>query len=142
MYKRQGIYRFEASSLGYTTVQTPEYMVSTSTPSIWIEMEENENLLSAVVVTPSPFRRRIESPVSMQVIGRQEIEKSPVANRDVSRIVRAYPCLLYTSYIHFNIYPTFSKAVTILFHAFHSFSLLLNGSKIYSTTSKYNTLLE
>lgn len=86
-----GIYRFEASSLGYTTVQTPEYIVSASTPFIEIEMEEDENLLSAVVVTPSPFRRSIESPVSMRVIGLQEIEKSPGANRDVSRIVRAYP---------------------------------------------------
>ena len=54
-------------------------------------MEEDANLLTAVVVTPSPFRRSIESPVSMRVIGLQEIEKSPGANRDVSRIVRAYP---------------------------------------------------
>ena len=54
-------------------------------------MEEDANLLTAVVVTPSPFRRSIESPVSMRVIGLQEIEKSPGANRDISRIVRAYP---------------------------------------------------
>lgn len=86
-----GIYRFEASSIGYTTALTPEYIVSASTPFIEIEMEEDTNLLSTVVVTPSPFRRSIESPVSMRVIGLQEIEKSPGANRDVSRIVRAYP---------------------------------------------------
>ena len=43
------------------------------------------------MVVPSPFRRSIESPVSMRIIGLQEIEKSPGANRDVSRIVRSYP---------------------------------------------------
>lgn len=86
-----GIYRFEATCIGYVTTSSPEYIVSASTPFIEIEMEEDANLLTAVVVTPSPFRRSIESPVSMRVIGLQEIEKSPGANRDVSRIVRAYP---------------------------------------------------
>lgn len=86
-----GIYRFEATCIGYVTTSSPEYIVSASTPFIEIEMEEDANMLTAVVVTPSPFRRSIESPVSMRVIGLQEIEKSPGANRDVSRIVRAYP---------------------------------------------------
>lgn len=54
-------------------------------------MEEDENMLAAVVVTPSPFRKTVESPVSMRIIGLQEIEKSPGGNRDISRIVRAYP---------------------------------------------------
>ncbi len=86
-----GIYRFEASCIGYRTVSTAEYIVSASTPSIEIEMEEDANMLSTVVVMPSPFRRSLESPVSMRIIGLQEIEKSPGANRDVSRIVRSYP---------------------------------------------------
>lgn len=86
-----GIYRFEASCIGYLTVSTSEYIVSASTPSIEIEMEEDANMLNTVVVMPSPFRRSIESPVSMRIIGLQEIEKSPGANRDVSRIVRSYP---------------------------------------------------
>ena len=86
-----GIFRFEASCIGYHTVSTAEYIVSASTPFIEIEMEEDVNLLTSVVVMPSPFRRNIESPVSMRIIGLQEIEKSPGANRDVSRIVRSYP---------------------------------------------------
>ncbi len=86
-----GIYRFEASCIGYLSVVTPEYIVSASTTFVEIEMEEDANLLEAVVVTPSPFRKSIESPVGMRIIGLQEIEKSPGANRDVSRIVRSYP---------------------------------------------------
>lgn len=86
-----GIYRLEATLIGYKSSVTPEYVVSASTPFIEIEMEEDENMLAAVVVTPSPFRKTVESPVSMRIIGLQEIEKSPGGNRDISRIVRAYP---------------------------------------------------
>lgn len=86
-----GIYRFEVSCIGYQSVSTPEYIVSASTPLIEVEMEEDPNMLNTVIVMPSPFRRNIESPVSMRIIGLQEIEKSPGANRDISRIVRSYP---------------------------------------------------
>ncbi len=86
-----GIYRFEATLIGYKSAVTSEYLVSVSTPFIEIEIEEDENMLSAIVVTPSPFRKTVESPVSMRIIGLQEIEKSPGGNRDISRIVRAYP---------------------------------------------------
>ena len=84
-----GIYRFETTLIGYKSAVTSEYLVSASTP--FIEIEEDENMLSAIVVTPSPFRKTVESPVSMRIIGLQEIEKSPGGNRDISRIVRAYP---------------------------------------------------
>ena len=86
-----GIYRFEATLIGYKSTVTSEYLVSASTPFIEIEIEEDENMLSAIVVTPSPFRKTVESPVSMRIIGLQEIERSPGGNRDISRIVRAYP---------------------------------------------------
>ena len=88
---KPGIYSLTASFIGYRTVVTPEYQVSARTPFIEIEMEEEPEHLNEVVVRPSPFRRTIESPVSMQVIGMREIEKSPGSNRDVSRIVRSYP---------------------------------------------------
>lgn len=88
---RAGIFRLSASSVGYKTVVTPEYLVSAATPFIEIEMEEDATQLEAVTVVPSPFRATAESPVGLQVIGVREIEKSPGANRDVSRIVRSYP---------------------------------------------------
>ena len=54
-------------------------------------MEENLTELEGITVTASPFRRDLESPVSLRIIGLQEIEKSPGANRDISRIVQSYP---------------------------------------------------
>lgn len=86
-----GIYRLQASAIGYKTVTTPEYILSTRDLHIQIEMEENQTELEGVTVTASPFRRDIESPVSLRIIGLQEIEKSPGTNRDISRIVQSYP---------------------------------------------------
>ena len=86
-----GIYRLQATAIGYKSVTTPEYILSTKDLNISIEMEENLTELAGVTVTASPFRRDLESPVSLRIIGLQEIEKSPGANRDISRIVECYP---------------------------------------------------
>lgn len=86
-----GIYRLQASSLGYKTVLTPEYRVNHITPHIQIEMEEDQVALDAVTITASPFRRVVESPVSLHIIGVREIEKAPGANRDISRVIQNYP---------------------------------------------------
>ena len=86
-----GIYRLQATAIGYKSVTTPEYILSTKDLNISIEMEENLTELAGVTITASPFRRDLESPVSLRIIGLQEIEKSPGANRDISRIVQSYP---------------------------------------------------
>lgn len=86
-----GIYCLQATAIGYRPVVTPEYILSTKDLHISIEMEENQNELEGVTVTVSPFRHDAESPLGLRVIGLQEIEKSPGANRDISRIVQSYP---------------------------------------------------
>lgn len=88
---RPGIFRLAASSVGYASALTPEYILSAATPPVEIELAEDTLQVEAVTVLPSPFRTTVESPVGLRVIGLREIEKSPGANRDVSRIVRSYP---------------------------------------------------
>ncbi len=88
---KPGIYKLQASSIGYKTVTTPEYIVSTGSISVNIEMEESTAELQEVSVTASNFRRDAEAPVGLRIIGLQEIEKSPGGNRDISRIVQSYP---------------------------------------------------
>lgn len=61
------------------------------TPYVQIELEEENASLNEVVVTASPFQKVPESPVSLRVIGLQEIEKAPGANRDISKVVQNYP---------------------------------------------------
>lgn len=86
-----GIYRLQASFLGYKTELTPEYRVNHVTPYVQIELEEENASLNEVVVTASPFQKVPEGPVSLRVIGLQEIEKAPGANRDISKVVQNYP---------------------------------------------------
>lgn len=86
-----GIYRLQASFLGYKTELTPEYRVNHVTPYVQIELEEENASLNEVVVTASPFQKVPESPVCLRVIGLQEIEKAPGANRDISKVVQNYP---------------------------------------------------
>lgn len=86
-----GIYRLQASFLGYKTELTLEYRVNHVTPYVQIELEEENASLNEVVVTASPFQKVPESPVSLRVIGLQEIEKAPGANRDISKVVQNYP---------------------------------------------------
>ena len=88
---KPGIWRLTVSSMGYKSMTTPEYLVSAATPFIEVELEEDATPVEAVTVRPTPFRVTTESPVSLKVIGLQEIKKSPGSNRDVSRIVRSYP---------------------------------------------------
>lgn len=86
-----GIYRLQASFLGYKTELTPEYRVNHVTPYVQIELEEENASLNEVIVTASPFQKVPESPVSLRVIGLQEIEKAPGAHRDISKVVQNYP---------------------------------------------------
>lgn len=86
-----GPYVLQVSFIGYKTEVTSEYLLTVNDLYIPIEMEENINEVAAVNIYPSPFRRTTESPVGLHVISSQEIEKSPGANRDISRIVQSYP---------------------------------------------------
>ncbi len=51
-----GIYRLQATAIGYKSVTTPEYILSTKDLNISIEMEENLTELAGVTVTASPAR--------------------------------------------------------------------------------------
>lgn len=86
-----GIYKFQVSAIGYKSIITSEYILSTKDLHIAIELEENTTELAGITVTPSPFRHESETPIGLHIIGLQEIEKSPGANRDISRIVQSYP---------------------------------------------------
>lgn len=86
-----GPYTLQVSFLGYKTEITPEYVLTVKDLFLTIEVEESATEIATLNVYPSPFRRSVESPVGLHVISTQEIEKSPGANRDISRIVQSYP---------------------------------------------------
>lgn len=86
-----GDYKLQITCVGYKPEVTPDYIVTVRDLQITIELEQNKTELADVTVYPTIFRRPIESPVGMHNIGVQEIEKSPGANRDISRVVQSYP---------------------------------------------------
>jgi len=87
-----GFIRIEASFVGYKKAISAEIEVNrTSTPFIELKMEKSQTELEEVTVKASPFRTTMESPVSLKTIGIGEIEKSPGANRDISKIIQSFP---------------------------------------------------
>lgn len=56
-----------------------------------IPLEEAQVNLQEVKIASSLFRKKEESPVSLKRIGIEEIEKNPGSNRDISRVIQAFP---------------------------------------------------
>lgn len=89
---KPGFVRMQVSAVGFETYVSSELMVSNSrTVNIEIPLVETSIALEEVVVKPSAFRKTKESPVSLRVIGIQEIEKIPGANRDISKVIQSFP---------------------------------------------------
>ncbi|NVO20354.1 MAG: TonB-dependent receptor [Bacteroidetes bacterium] len=84
--------RVTASSVGFEKVTTEEIHVSNSkTVFLDIAMKEQTVELGNVEIKASPFKRVEESPVSLRSLGISEIEKSPGANRDISKVIQSLP---------------------------------------------------
>ena len=90
-----GFNRLEVSSVGYTTKLSEEFMVNTASErTVNVGLEESQVNLEQVTVKANPFRKAMESPVSLQRIGIAEIEKNPGGNRDVSKVLQSMPGVL------------------------------------------------
>lgn len=90
-----GFVRLEVSSVGYHTRVTSEFMVGTAYERTEnVGLEESSATLEQVTVKATPYRKTVESPVSLQRIGIAEIEKNPGGNRDISKVVQSMPGVL------------------------------------------------
>ncbi|PLW95827.1 MAG: TonB-dependent receptor [Marinilabiliales bacterium] len=87
-----GFVRLQASAVGFEPVITEEVMVNPARDvTLDIPMQEVITKLETVVIKASPFKRKEESPVSLRTLGVSEIEKSPGANRDISKVIQTLP---------------------------------------------------
>lgn len=90
-----GFISLEVSSMGYNTKVTEEFMVNTASErSVEIRLEPSSTTLEQVTVKANPYRKTMESPVSLYRIGIGEIEKNPGGNRDISKVVQSMPGVL------------------------------------------------
>jgi len=89
---KPGYVELRASSVGYNPFLTSAILVTNSKEaSIEIPLEEAAVGLGEVVIKASPFIKRVETPVSVRIIGIDEIEKNPGGNRDISRVIQSFP---------------------------------------------------
>lgn len=89
---KPGFAELRVSSLGFKPYISGAVMVTNSNQvNIEIPLEEIEVAIGEVVVKASPFRKKIESPVSVRIIGIDEIEKNPGGNRDISKVIQSFP---------------------------------------------------
>ncbi len=87
-----GFIRLQFRTLGYEEMTSPEVEVSQSRiVDLDMALLKTDMQLGEVTVTKSLFRKPEESPVSLRNIGISEIETSPGANRDISKVIQSFP---------------------------------------------------
>lgn len=89
---KPGFVKLIATSVGYEKFVTEEIMVTNSkTAFIDVAMMPAQIQLKDVEIKASVIKRIEESPVSVQSLGISQIEKSPGANRDISKVIQLLP---------------------------------------------------
>ena len=89
---KPGFVELRISSVGFKPYISSAVMVTNSNKvTLEIPLEELEISVGEVVIKASPFTRKIETPVSIRIIGIDEIEKNPGGNRDISKVIQSYP---------------------------------------------------
>lgn len=89
---KPGYVKLIATSVGFENAITEEFLVTNSKQStIDIPMLEKIIQIETVEIKASLFKRVEESPVSLKSLGISQIEKSPGANRDISKVIQVLP---------------------------------------------------
>jgi len=87
-----GFYKLKISAIGYKTYFSESFRITKATgATVLVPLEEDNINLEEIVVRPTFFQKREESPVSLRTIGIDEIEKNPGGNRDISKVIQSYP---------------------------------------------------
>lgn len=89
---KPGYIQLKVTSVGYKTYTSePVWVTNSGEVFVEIPLDEAQVKLAEVVVKTSPFRKKEESPLSLNRIGIAEIEKSPGSNRDISKVIQSLP---------------------------------------------------
>ena len=87
-----GYIRLVVSVVGYEKKLTEDFLITKSHPVFEdIALDESAVNLETFVVRPSLTEKMKESPLSVQSLSIQEIEKAPGANRDISKVIQSLP---------------------------------------------------
>jgi len=87
-----GYARLVATSVGFKRFTSVDFLVTNNkTSDLDIGLDELVVTLEQVTIRPSVVERDEETPVSLQKLTIQEIERSPGANRDISKVIQTLP---------------------------------------------------
>ena len=87
-----GYVELRVSCIGYQNYASEPILVTNANPVYMeINIEESQVKLKEVTIQASPFRKKEESPLSLQRIGIEQIERNPGGNRDISRVIQSFP---------------------------------------------------
>lgn len=87
-----GYFKLEVSVIGYKRgISEDVYVTQSKVPFVEIKLEPTSTQLKEVVIESSAFQKTEESPLSLQTLGIEEIERNPGGGRDVSRAIQSLP---------------------------------------------------
>lgn len=88
-----GLYNIEASFIGYKNKTEFEVEVKLNRPRIlnFALTQTSEVFEEVVVSAQDKFERNEESPVSLNKLGINEIQRNPGGNQDISKVIQALP---------------------------------------------------
>jgi hypothetical protein len=87
-----GYIRLVASSVGFKKQITEDFLI-TQSHMVFVDIPMTEEIvtLKDVEIKPGSVVRKEATPISMQTLSIQEIEKDPGSNRDISRVIQVLP---------------------------------------------------
>jgi hypothetical protein len=89
---KPGYAELRATCVGFEPYASDPVMVTNANKSfIEVRLKLNTQAIQEVIVKASPFRRDLESPVSLRNIDIREIEMNPGGNRDISKVIQSFP---------------------------------------------------
>ena len=89
---KPGFVELRVSSIGYKPYISGAVMVTNiNHVNLEIPLEELQIGIGEVIIKASPFSKKIETPLSVRIIGIDEIEKNPGGNRDISKVIQSFP---------------------------------------------------
>jgi hypothetical protein len=89
---KPGFIQLTAKFIGFQPAVTGDIQINNAKAAfIEIGMQEATQNIEEVKVTASAFRKTEESPLSLRTISLAEIENSPGANRDISKVIQSFP---------------------------------------------------
>ncbi|HNX65743.1 MAG TPA: TonB-dependent receptor [Bacteroidales bacterium] len=89
---KPGYIEVRVTSVGFTPfISEPVQVTNSNEVKINVSLEETVVGIQGVTINASPFRKKVESPVSSRIISIEEIDMNPGGNRDISKVIQSFP---------------------------------------------------